>query len=179
MGKINTSYVGNRDDVLPLIPEKTKKVLDVGCSTGILGVQIKNKIGAQVIGIEFDEVMANEAKKKIDQVVVGDLEDLDLKKYFKPKSFDCIIFADILEHLSDPWGTLARFTTILDNKGTIIISIPNVRHFSTIFSLVFSGYWPYRERGIHDKTHLRFFTLRNLKEMFQKAGLEITNIKTV
>ena len=59
----------------------------------------------------------------------------------------------------------------------VISSIPNVRHYSTVVSLLFKRYWPYRERGIHDKTHLRFFTLRNIQEMFFAAGFKIIQIK--
>ncbi len=64
----------------------------------------------------------------------------------------------------------------MQDRGLIVASIPNVRHYSTIFSLVVRGYWPYRDRGIHDKTHLRFFTLKNIKELFLDANLDIISI---
>src|SRR3990172_1078180 len=57
------------------------------------------------------------------------------------------------------------------------LSIPNVRHLSTIKELLFKGKWPYRERGIHDKSHLRFFTLKNIIELFEGAGLEVITIR--
>jgi len=88
-------------------------------------------------------------------------------KGFAPNYFDCIIFADILEHLKDPLVLLKNATSFLSDGGVIIASIPNIRHHTTIINLLFKGYWPYRERGIHDKTHLRFFTLKNIKEMIE------------
>lgn len=173
----NPSYVGHRDDIVKLIPSMIKKVLDVGCSVGTLGESIKQRDDAEVTGIEINEDMANVAKEKLDRVIVADIEKIDLSDYFPLNYFDCIIFADILEHLKNPWQELKNCYKFLDNGGLIIASIPNIRHYSTLINLLFKGYWPYRERGIHDITHLRFFTLKNIKEMFQNAGLEIIRVK--
>ncbi|HDD44769.1 MAG TPA: class I SAM-dependent methyltransferase [Candidatus Desulfofervidus auxilii] len=174
---LNPSYIGRRDDILNLIPNNVNKVLDVGCSVGVLGEQIKQRNSAEVVGIEVDEQMAKIAKEKLDKVIIGDIEKINLADYFTPDYFDCIIFADILEHLKDPWRVLKNTTSFLSDGGVIVISIPNVRHYTTILNLLFKGYWPYRERGIHDKTHLRFFTLKNVKEMIRDAGLKIVKIK--
>jgi len=174
---LNPSYIGSRNDIVKQIPHESKKVLDVGCSTGILGESIKRKNNAEVIGIEIDEQMADIAKEKLDRVITVNVEKINLADYLVPDYFDCIIFADLLEHLTDPWNILESTTRFLQDAGFIIASIPNVRHYTTIMSLVLRGYWPYRERGIHDKTHMRFFTLRNIKDMFRDAGLEITKIE--
>ena len=130
-----------------------------------------------MVGIELNEKMAAIAAEKLDQVITGDIEKIDLNDYFYPSYFDCIIFADILEHLKDPWSVLRKSVKFLADEGIIVASIPNVRHYTTILSLAFGGYWPYRERGIHDRTHLRFFTLRNIKEMFQNAGVKIIRVE--
>lgn len=177
MNNFNHSYIGRRDDILNLIPENVSKVLDIGCSVGTLGEQIKQKSGSKVIGIELNKQAAKLAKKKLDKVIIEDLNKINLEKHFKAKYFDCIIFGDVLEHLKDPWSILKQSTTYLNKDGIVIASIPNVRHFTTIINLLFNGYWPYRERGIHDKTHLRFFTLNNIKELFKDANLKITKIK--
>jgi len=175
---INPSYIGRRDDILSLIPDSINKVLDVGCSIGALGEQVKRRNNnVEVIGIETDEQMAKAAKEKIDRVIMADIERINLTDYFTPNYFDCIIFADVLEHLKDPWAILKNVTNLLTDSGFVIISIPNVRHYTTIFNLLFRGYWPYRERGIHDKNHLRFFTFKNIKKMLLDAGLNIIKIK--
>lgn len=174
----NPSYIGVRNDILNLIPDNANKVLDVGCSIGVLGEQIKQRNkNVEVKGIEFDEQMAEVAKKKFDKVIVGDVEDINVTNVLLPNYFDCIIFADILEHLKNPWDILKNTANLLNDRGVVIASIPNVRHYSTIISLLFKGYWPYRERGIHDRTHLRFFTLRNIRELFQYANLNIERIE--
>ena len=175
--KFNPSYIGRRADVLALLPGNAGKILDIGCSTGALGEQIKQRGPAELVGIEVDEQMAKVAAGKLDRVITGDIEKMDLKELLPANYFDCVIFADTLEHLKDPWNVLKKITPFLNDNGIVIASIPNVRHYSTIFSLLFSGRWPYRDRGIHDRAHLRFFTLKNIKEIFQGAGLEIVGLR--
>lgn len=176
--KFNPSYIGQRSDVQKLIPSEVKSVLDVGCSIGALGAAVKAKTGAQVFGIEVSEEMANDALGRIDKVFVGDATEIIDRGDLHGYHFDTIIFADVLEHLVDPWATLKAATNLLSPEGTIIASIPNIRHIDTIYNLVVKGYWPYRDCGIHDQTHLRFFTKRNISELFENAGLSIDIIET-
>lgn len=174
----NPSYIGPRRDVVDLIPNGVNKLLDIGCSVGELGWNIKQKQkGVEVVGIEVNQQMAKTAKEKLNKVIVGNIEEIDLGAYFPLEYFDCIVFADVLEHLKDPWNVLKTCCTYLNTDGTIVASIPNIRHYTTAANLLFKGYWPYRERGIHDRSHLRFFTLRNIKELFEYANLEIIQLK--
>ncbi|MBW1930953.1 MAG: glycosyltransferase [Deltaproteobacteria bacterium] len=171
------SYIGRRSDILNLIPSTVRKVLDIGCSTGEVGRQLKQRFGSEVIGVEIDEKMAEVAKKRIDRVIIGNIENISVTDQLPSKYFDCIILADVLEHLRDPCNVLKAVTRTLSNEGIVVASIPNVRHYTTITSLVFKGYWPYQERGIHDKNHLRFFTLRNIRDLFENAKLHIVRIE--
>ena len=172
----NPSYVGPRQDILRLVPAGVTRVLDVGCSVGTLGQAIRERDGAEVVGIEVDEGMAAEARERLDVVHVADVEDANVVQRLGGGTFDCIIFADLLEHLVDPWTVLGRFVERLDPDGVVVASLPNIRHYTTIRTLLFQGYWPYRDRGIHDRTHLRFFTLRNVRELFASAGLTIRKV---
>jgi 2-polyprenyl-3-methyl-5-hydroxy-6-metoxy-1,4-benzoquinol methylase len=147
-------------------------VLDVGCSIGTVGKMIMDKNGAVVYGIERSPEMAEKARFVLDKVFVGDVEDF-VFDIFENQPFDTIILADVLEHLIDPWNVLKKLTRCVKPGGKIIASIPNIRHISTVYQLLVKGYWPYRDRGIHDRTHLRFFTKRNVIELFDYAGLSI------
>ena len=176
MSEFNPSYVGRRSDVERLLPPGVHSVLDVGCSVGALGASIKASTGAQVTGIEYSPAMAAEAEKVLDRVFVGDATAVIDGSTLEGMQFDAIIFADVLEHLPDPWLVLRRAVRLLTPGGRIIASLPNIRHLSTIYHLVVLGYWPYRDRGIHDRTHLRFFTRRNVLELFRSANLEIESV---
>jgi len=173
----NASYTSNRPDIEQLISPNARLVLDVGCSTGKLGESIKVKYGAYVVGIELSEEMADIAKTCLDKVLVGSVSSILLENQLDGYSFDTIIFGDILEHLVDPWETLKASNRYLKEEGYVIASIPNVRFIGTIINILFKGQWPHRERGIHDKTHLRFFTLKSIKEMFLDAGYEIIKLR--
>ena len=93
---------------------------------------------------------------------------------FKQGYFDVIIFADILEHLCDPWATLRTFIPYLSNDGEIIVSIPNVANFVIRKQLLF-GKFEYKEFGILDNTHLRFFYLNSARDLILSAGLHIVS----
>lgn len=175
--EFNPSYVGQRIDILSLIPFNTKSVLDVGCSDGSLGKAIKLHNEKIIVhGIEIHPLMANRAKEKIDRVFVGDaskeIDNLISLKY----NYDCIIFADILEHLLYPWEVLQRSKLLLNYDGKIIISIPNINYYQTFINLFLKRYWPYEDRGIHDRTHLRFFTIKNIVEMLDNSALKIEKL---
>ena len=171
------SYSDPRDDILKYVPNQARRVLDVGCSIGLLGKTIKERCAAEVTGIEINEEMATVAEKNLDRIIVGDVENIHLRDHFKSEYFDCIILADILEHLKDPWTLLRNLTYFLCEKGLVVSSIPNVRHYTTLFQLACRGHWPYRDRGIHDKTHLRFFALKNIKDLFDNSALRIIEIE--
>jgi len=174
----NPSYVGPRNDIAKLVPVDVNRILDVGCSIGTFGKNLKESRNSklEVIGIEVDEKMAEVATQRLDKVIVSDIEIMDVSEYFELGYFDCIIFADVLEHLRDPWTVLGKFARCLNDSGVVIASIPNVRHYSVLFNLIFRGCWPYKDRGINDRTHLRFFTLRNIYELYQQANLSIIQV---
>lgn len=171
------SYIGPRNDIIKYIPDKSNKILDIGCSIGTLGKQIKQKRDVEVIGVEIDKDMASVAQKCLDKVITADIETLSFDAYFPSMYFDCVILADVIEHLKDPWSLLKNVSCILSSNGLVIASIPNIRHYSTIINLVMKGHWPYRDRGIHDKTHLRFFTWKNIQELFSGSGLRISEVE--
>ncbi len=110
----------------------------------------------------------------MDEVITRSAEDPDLN--FEQKSYDLLIFADILEHLYDPWQVLSRYATYLRPGGRLLTSIPNIQHWATVIRLL-TGRWRYRDGGTLDRSHIRFFTRRTARELVQKAGLEIDKIK--
>ena len=154
-----------RPEVVALVPETARRVLDIGCGAGRLGEAIKRRQQANVSGIEFDARAAAAARQRLDQVWAGDVEQLDLQ--IPPGSFDAIVCADVLEHLREPAQLLKRAREWLSPDGHLIASIPNVRHHSVIRSLL-QGNWTYESAGLLDRTHLRFFTRREIEKLFHR-----------
>jgi 2-polyprenyl-3-methyl-5-hydroxy-6-metoxy-1,4-benzoquinol methylase len=173
----NPSYVARRDDLLALVDTDYTRVLDVGCAEGINGGELKRrKPGVSVVGIELDATMASVAATRIDEVLIGDAVQHLQALVERGDRFDVVLLGDILEHLVDPWLAL-RLTRTLCPHGRVLTSLPNISHYTTILNLAVRGYWPYRDRGIHDRTHLRFFGPRNLPELFEGAGFRVDELR--
>jgi 2-polyprenyl-3-methyl-5-hydroxy-6-metoxy-1,4-benzoquinol methylase len=169
-------YSEPRLDIQALIEARGKRILDVGCAAGEFGGALKRAGATEVIGIECAPEAAARAREKLDHVFVGDVQSLRLP--LDEGSFDYIIFADVLEHTVDPWSLLATYRRYLKADGRVIASLPNVRFYAVIARLIFNR-WGYRESGILDATHLRFFTWPTIKEMFERAGLTIERVRPV
>ncbi len=167
-------YSWNRKDILKLIPGNIERLLDVGCGKGLLGKYLKKSGIKTVVGIELIKEAEKIAKKHLDKVYIGDIENKSFP--IKKEYFDCIICGDILEHLIDPYSVLLKLKSYLKKDGILIISIPNVQHYSVIYRLIL-GKWDYEESGILDKTHLRFFTLKTIKDLLVSTGFNIIDVK--
>jgi 2-polyprenyl-3-methyl-5-hydroxy-6-metoxy-1,4-benzoquinol methylase len=170
------AYTGSRPDLLALVPAGAARVLDVGCATGALGAALKaERADATVVGVEIDPAMAAVAQTRLDRVLAEPIEQA--LERLAGERFDCVVCGDVLEHLGDPWSVLRALAGLLDDNGTVVASLPNVAHLDTLANLVFRHRWPYRERGVHDETHLRFFALANVRALFAQAGLEIVELR--
>ncbi len=160
----------DRPELLALVPLAARRVLDVGCGAGRLGAAVKARQQAFVAGIEYDPGAAAAARRRLDQVVAGDIEELD--PGFAPGGFDAVICGDVLEHLREPALVLRRIRDWLAPGGVVVASIPNARHHGVIAGLL-AGSWTYEAAGLLDHTHLRFFTRRGVEDLFHQAGLRV------
>jgi len=147
------------------------RILDVGTSDGYLGWRLR-ELGHSVVGIERDPASAANARIHYEAFHVHDIEDFDFPYRAE---FDYILYADILEHLRDPIEVLRRSLPALKESGKIIVSVPNVANFVIRLSLLL-GRFDYADRGILDRTHLRFFTLASLKELLSEASCRILEV---
>jgi 2-polyprenyl-3-methyl-5-hydroxy-6-metoxy-1,4-benzoquinol methylase len=170
-------YESKREDMLKYVPQNTKTTLEFGCGCGGFSALVKDKFAAETWAVEINEEAAHEASKKLYKIIIGDAAtSLD---NIPENYFDCIILFDILEHLLDPFSLLGALKTKLTNKGVIIASIPNIRYYRTLFDLVIHGNWDYKDHGILDKTHLRFFTYKSIVKMFNLLDYQIMLIEGI
>src|SRR5688500_8968787 len=157
------AYTGPRPDVAEMVAGDPRKLLDVGCSDGSLAATLPGERW----GIEIDPEFAAAARKRLDRVLEGDalacLTQLD-------ERFDLVICADSLEHMADPEAVLREVRRLTDQ---CVVSLPNVRFYTTFTALALRGRWPRRDEGVHDRTHLRWFTDRDAREMFDRAGFRV------
>lgn len=166
-----------RHEIDPLLPAFSERVLEVGCGAGHTLEHLKQRRrAAWTCGIELVDDVAHDAETRVDQVLVGDVERLELP--IAPRSLDLILLLDVLEHLVDPWTTMARLAGLLRPGGHVIASIPNVRHHSVVLPLIVRGRWSYAPSGVLDRTHLRFFTRQSAIALVETTGLRVDAQRT-
>ena len=150
-------------------------VLEFGPATGYMTKYLKEEAGCHVYIVEIDKDAFEKAILYAENGICGNAEDYEWYDKFYDIQFDYITFSDVLEHLVNPWKTLKFAANLLKkDTGRVLISIPNIGHNAVLIDL-FNDKFKYRETGIMDNTHLRFFTHDSMIEMFHKCGLYIVN----
>jgi 2-polyprenyl-3-methyl-5-hydroxy-6-metoxy-1,4-benzoquinol methylase len=162
-----------RSEMLEFVPSNCRRALDVGCSSGGFAASLKNSRGIEVWGIEPFDSAAIQARPRLDNVI----QDTFPPRVALPEAyFDCVIFNDVLEHLVDPESAIRYTRRVLTDDGVIVASIPNIRHFPTMWNLLVHGEWNYGESGTLDRTHLRFFTRSSIVTLFESQGYRVEKI---
>jgi O-antigen biosynthesis protein len=166
-------YDQPRPEIAAHVPASARLIVDVGCAAGALGQALKaSRPGIEVRGIEPVREAAERARRVLDDVYVGGAEAPYPSHWPAP---DCVIFADVLEHLVDPWQTLRQFRAVMAKGGVLVASIPNVAN-GTVLRGLLRHRWDYAGAGILDWTHLRFFTRETALELIEQAGFSIRRV---
>lgn len=142
-------------------------VLDVGCDTGRFGEVLRKQKNCIVDGIEPCATAAQSASNLLDRVFVQSVENE--RSFEGLEAYDAILFLDVLEHLVDPWSVLRGASKTLRPGGNIYVVVPNVAHISIVRRLLL-GTFEYQKYGAMDRTHLRWFTRKSLKNALEDAG---------
>jgi SAM-dependent methyltransferase len=167
-------YDFDRVELLPFLPDTSRALLDVGCGSGAFGRLLRSqRPGMELWAIEPDPASARTAEDGFDHVIVGEFPADRLPA----DRFDVIVCADVLEHMAEPEKALCAAAKAMTRDGTLVASIPNVRHWrAVVWPLLRNGTWTYTERGILDRTHLRFFTRRSMCDFFANCGWSVESV---
>jgi 2-polyprenyl-3-methyl-5-hydroxy-6-metoxy-1,4-benzoquinol methylase len=171
----STTYFSNiRLDLLSLIDSNSKnlKVMEIGAAYGETLYYIKSKgIASEVVGVDvFEDKVNKENYKPLDRFIFGNIENIDFPEYYG--YFDLILLPDVLEHLIEPKNALSKVHKYLKDNGVIIVSMPNIRHYSALKKIFINGDFSYQESGIFDSTHMRFYCRKNIKQLLENSGFE-------
>jgi 2-polyprenyl-3-methyl-5-hydroxy-6-metoxy-1,4-benzoquinol methylase len=153
-----SNYFSNiRNDLTSLIKadENGLKILEVGAAYGETLYYLKNNgVASYAVGIDIFEDKSNKQNyKEIDRFIFGNIEELELSEFHN--HFDIILLPDVLEHLIEPKAVLDKLKKCLNQNGKIIVSMPNIRHYSAVYKIFVKGDFSYEESGIFDYTHMR------------------------
>jgi predicted TPR repeat methyltransferase len=143
------------------------RLLDLGAAGGHLGRAVRDRC-AFLVGVEPDPALPPSAREGYDEWRTTDAAAAGPWN----ETFDAVVCGDVLEHLARPEELLARIREWLRRGGTLWVSVPNVANV-TVRAALLAGRFPYAERGILDRTHLRFYTRRTARELVEGAGFRI------
>jgi 2-polyprenyl-3-methyl-5-hydroxy-6-metoxy-1,4-benzoquinol methylase len=165
------SLYNNVNPKIVKLYENEVNVLDIGCSTGVLANVLKKiNTDAKITGIDISAQAGEKAKLILENFYCLDLDNVVLPDF--GKKFDLIILGDVLEHLKRPDNLLSNLKLILNEDGKIIISLPNIAYITIRIKLLL-GTFEYEDTGIMDRTHLRFFTQKTVKNLIVSSGYKI------
>lgn len=163
-----------RTEILPYVPQRCARVFELGCGAGATVAAIKEMRAVEWAGgVELDAGAGAQARAVLNRLWQGDAESADIEAEIAPASLDLALCLDVLEHLVDPWAMVERIGRLLRPGGQLIVSVPNVRHYKFIANLFFKGDFRYRDAGLLDRTHLRFFVRDTAIDLVTRGGLQL------
>jgi predicted TPR repeat methyltransferase len=166
-------YYGlSRPELVSALPRPIGRVLDVGCGEGGVGRALRAEGAEHLSGIEPVPAAAAVAREAYDEVLVGPVEDV-LDDAGGP--FDTICCYDVLEHLVDPYTVLRRLRGLSSPAGRLHVSVPNARQIGLVKDLLLKGTFGYTDAGHRDRTHLRWFTPRDIEDAITRSGWEVAS----
>ncbi len=165
-------YANARADLVAQLPQPLGRVLDVGCGAGGVGRSLRAAGAGELVGVELSATAAEQAKAVFDTVLVGDAEAL-IGDGMLNGPFDTIVLYDVLEHLVDPAALLAALAPLAAGGARLHVSVPNARHFSLLRDLILRGTFGYTDWGHRDRTHLRWFTRRDIEALVAAHGWRV------
>ena len=169
-----------RTEILPLLPAKATASLDVGCGTGITSALLLDRFaGLRALGMEVQPAAAAIARNRLHDVTAHDLQLGSIPEGFaRHGTIDLVLLLDVLEHMYHPWRALENLRCSLATNATVLASIPNARCLAFL-DQVAAGSFKYAPYGLFDVTHIRFFTLSNIKSMFNECGYDIVDVMPI
>lgn len=173
------SYFANaRTDFIDLLPrDPSASILEIGCGTGATGaLALAEGRCGRYVGVELFEGAAAEARQVLSEVITGNVEALELT--WQAASFDAIILSEVLEHLVEPGAALSRLARFVRPGGLLLASSPNISHWRVIRELIM-GRFNLTDRGVFDRTHLRWFTPDSFASMIEGAGFNVEHVGPV
>jgi 2-polyprenyl-3-methyl-5-hydroxy-6-metoxy-1,4-benzoquinol methylase len=155
------------------VPLDAREILDIGAARGLFGERLKKRQPCSVTGVDMDGELLAVARQRLDEVIPGDIEEVLERKGLG--IFDCIVCGDILEHLSNPWRVVRMLKDHLKKGGLFVASSPNIMNWAILMDQV-QGRWDYVPFSILSGTHIRFFTKKTFRELFEGAGYRIREV---
>jgi 2-polyprenyl-3-methyl-5-hydroxy-6-metoxy-1,4-benzoquinol methylase len=157
---------------------KDQRVLEIGSGPGSITKQLKGTGDCRITALEIDPIAIELVKPFCEAVHSADLNTADWDGVLDGEKFEVVLAADVLEHVYNPLAVLKKMASLVSDGGRVVLSLPHVGHSAVAACLLLEDF-DYRDWGLLDKTHIRFFGLKNIQTLVLDAGLAITRVEFV
>lgn len=176
--QVDTSSETGPANVVRMVGQN-KRVVEIGCGPGSITKILATQGQCRITGLEIDIEAIEKAKPYCEKIFQADLNSKDWPRLLDDfERFDVVLAADVLEHLYDPWTALQCMVPLINPEGYLVISLPHIGHASVVACLM-NGDFDYHDWGLLDRTHIRFFCLKNIEDLFAQANLKIIDVSYV
>ena len=152
---------------------ENKRVLEIGAGPGSITKLLKSVGNCRITALEIDSEAIKKLGPYCEKIYQADLNHAEWVSGIKQEGqFEVVVAADVLEHVYEPLSVLTAMKDFLTEDGYIVISLPHIGH-SAIHACLLQEDFEYRDWGLLDRTHIRFFGIKNIQALFEKAGLKI------
>lgn len=158
--------------------DNNSKVLEVGAGPGSITRILTNMKNCSVTALEIEDESLKMLSNYCEKAIKADLNDHSWPKLVGDEKYDFVIAADVLEHVYDPWKTLDNMKSLLNENGSIILSLPHAGH-NSILACLFNEDLRLSNWGLLDRTHIRFFGIKNIQNLIESAGLKVMEARFV
>ena len=155
-----------------------RRVLELGSGPGSITRHLKDN-GCRVTALELDGDAIAIVGEFCERVIPCDLNDTEWPGLLNDaERFTAIVAGDVLEHLYDPWSTLKSMKPLLAEDGYVVVSLPHIAHSAVVACLLAEDF-EYQPWGLLDKTHIRFWGMKNIQKLFDEAGFKVIEVDFV
>ncbi|MGB4813048.1 MAG: class I SAM-dependent methyltransferase [Methylophilaceae bacterium] len=149
-----------------------KRVLEIGAGPGSITKMLQQN-NCRITGVEVDSTAIEKLIEFCEKVHQCDLNAPNWSAVLDDSGkFDVLVAADVFEHLYWPQQSLKALKPFFAENGYLVVSLPHVGNNAIVASIL-SGDFEYRDWGLLDRTHIRFFGLKNMQDLFEQAGYKI------
>lgn len=163
------NYKLSRNEMTPLLPKHCSRVLEIGCGEGKFRENFSQE--SEYWGVEPVESAATVSSKKLDKVLIGTYQEVHSQ--IPNDYFDLVVCNDVIEHMVDHDKFLQSIKGKIKKDGYLVASIPNVRYLPNLLELLVKKDWEYKNAGILDRAHLRFFMKKSLYRTINDNGFVV------
>ncbi len=184
--RLHIRWPRHREEALIKWAGSGNRLLEIGFGKGTVLYNLHEHFD-QLYGVELSSLRVQKAQDAFKKTGITNIHlstgNVEEGLPFEDGYFDCIIWADVIEHVIDLWTAMEEVRWLLGPKGRLITSTPNVAKLRRRL-LLMTGTFPstsakneglnVRAGELFDGGHMHYFTFSSLEKLYRKYRIQPT-----